>query len=170
MRVVDGPILKGTKRRGRRGSGRMKASPCMQYVQKWRESSYLLEKQPLTCLKFHMMLGGFASPSWGQCLIPMEVCPSSTSAHSSVTELKRISFCEVYSKYWKKKKKKRKTRYVTILQQLKYSHPLNFWTHCRHSETWFRWHRAVRTFLFRKDCEAYQSSCEDEYRAKYMVG
>lgn len=49
-----------------------------------------------------MILGGFASPSRGQCLIPMEVCPSSTSAHSSVIELKRISFWEVYSKYWKK--------------------------------------------------------------------
>ena len=36
--------------------------------------------------------GGLDSRSWGQCLIPREVCPSGTSAHSSVTELKRISF------------------------------------------------------------------------------
>lgn len=55
---------------------------------------------PPTCLNSQMILGGLSSTSLGQCLIPMEVCPSRTSAHSSVTELKRISFCDVYSKYW----------------------------------------------------------------------
>lgn len=55
---------------------------------------------PPTCLNSQMILAGLSSTSLGQCLILMEVCPSSTSAHSSVTELKRISFRDVYSKYW----------------------------------------------------------------------
>lgn len=59
--------------------------------------------ESLTSLNSQMRLGGLTSSSRGQCLIPMEVCPSSTSAHSSVTELKRISFWDVYSKYWREK-------------------------------------------------------------------
>lgn len=46
------------------------------------------------------MESGTGESSDGQNFIPMVLCPLVTSAHRSVTELNRISFLDVYSKYW----------------------------------------------------------------------
>lgn len=87
VRMVDGPVLEG-----RQFSNSIwdKCVTCLKKRKKWTPTS----------LKSQMMLGGLSSQSRGQFLIFMLVCPSRTSAHSSVTELNRISFWEVYSKYW----------------------------------------------------------------------
>lgn len=87
VRMVDGPILEGVT------------------VLKYNLGSEKIVRDAwwgtaITFLKSQMILGGFSSRSRGQFLIFMLVWPSRTSAHSSVTELKRISFWEVYSKYW----------------------------------------------------------------------
>lgn len=67
-----------------------------------------------------MIFAGTGLPSLGQCVIPICVWCSGTSAHSSVTELKRISWFVVYSKNWKWKtyEKKVKKKYFDIIKIL----------------------------------------------------
>lgn len=98
VRVVDGPVLYGSDYYLSKVE---KAQDILFYLlQVYYFASTLFIHSACTCLNSQMMVGGLLSLSSGQCFIPMEVLPSTTSAHSSVTVLKRISFWVVYSKYW----------------------------------------------------------------------
>lgn len=98
VRVVDGPVLYGSDYYLSKVE---KAQDVLFYLlQVYYFASTLFIHSACTCLNSQRMVGGLLSLSSGQCFIPMEVLPSTASAHSSVTVLKRISFWVVYSKYW----------------------------------------------------------------------